>query len=151
MVRLWLDSMILKVFSNLNNSMILWFYDLPFSWKPPGMVESLHGGGRLHHFPGQEDVYIDSVYLYAYSYLNADVHLYKVVYIATYLNSSCPSLLIISHCFISSFPLQTETSPVFPAWLPSLISVSALFSLSYISGLQTPAFMFNFSCQKQKK
>lgn len=93
------------------------------------MVESLDGGGRLYHFPGQEDVYIDSVYLYAYLYLNANIHLQEVVYIATYLN---PSSLIISHFFFSSFPLQTEASPIFPAWLPSLISVSALFSLSYI-------------------
>ena len=28
MVRLWLDSMIIKVFSNLSDSMILSFYDL---------------------------------------------------------------------------------------------------------------------------
>jgi len=28
MVRSWLDSMIFKVFSNLSDSVILWFYDL---------------------------------------------------------------------------------------------------------------------------
>ena len=57
MVGLWLDSMILKVFSNLNDSMILWIYEAKISGEDEPVLgtetNSSLGVSHVFHFIGK--------------------------------------------------------------------------------------------------